>query len=241
MFRKLLPGAKTYRDNYYPKKNSLKECAENDVLVIYKDVLIIIEVKAGSFSYTPAITDYQSHINSFKKLVEKADDQCKRTLNYINSNDEVKIFDNEKNEKVTIRKGNFSQIYSFCVNVDDFNVFTAKAEKIGFINLQQGTIAISIDDLWVYAEYFDSSIQFVHFLGQRKKATTVKALMLNDELDHLGMYIEHNMYSLQLVDYEENCFGHFIGYREDLDNCFASLHSDILRYEKPIQKVPSGF
>lgn len=241
LFRKLLPGAKTYRDNYYPKKNSLKECAENDVLVIYKDVLIIIEVKAGSFSYTPAITDYQSHINSFKKLVEKADDQCKRTLNYINSNDEVKIFDIEKNEKVTIRKGNFSQIYSFCVNVDDFNVFTAKAEKIGFINLQQGTIAISIDDLWVYAEYFDSPIQFVHFLEQRKKATTVKALMLNDELDHLGMYIEHNMYSLQLVDYEENCFGHFIGYREDLDNYFASLHSDILRYEKPIQKVPSGF
>ena len=40
LFLKLLPGANAYRDNYYPKNHSLKECAENDVLIVYKDILL---------------------------------------------------------------------------------------------------------------------------------------------------------------------------------------------------------
>ncbi|OMF37938.1 hypothetical protein BK133_02830 [Paenibacillus sp. FSL H8-0548] len=36
----------------------------------------ISEVKAGSFVYTPAITDYVAHVKSLKALIEKADYQC---------------------------------------------------------------------------------------------------------------------------------------------------------------------
>ena len=241
IFKKLLPGSKTYRDNYYPKNKSLKECAENDVMITYGDVLIIVEVKAGSFTYTPALTDYQAHIRSFKTLIEKADDQCRRTIEYIKNNDVAVIYDHDKQEKIKISKEDFSQIYSFCVTVDDFNAFTAKAEKIGFINLKTGTIAISINDLWVYGEYFESPVEFIHFLKQRSIATTLPMLALNDELDHLGMYIKHNVYSIKASEFGEGSIAQFQGYREDLDNYFVSLHNAKISYEKPVRPLPDIF
>jgi len=55
-------------------------------------VLLIVEVKAGTFVYTPAMTDFEAHKKSFKSLVEKAENQCIRVKQYIT--------DGEYNKKV---------------------------------------------------------------------------------------------------------------------------------------------
>ncbi len=238
LFVKLLPGCASYRDNYYPKKTSLKDCAENDILVIYDNVLLIIEVKAGSFTYTPPLTDYKSHISSFKALVEKADYQCERTLNYIKSNPIATIYDHDKNKKTDIKIDEIAEIYTFCVTVDNFNEFAAKAEKLSFIKLQKGTIALSIDDLRVYADFFESPLYFIHYIKQRKIATSIPNLTLNDELDHLGLYLKYNIYSLTARDFGEEKILYFQGYREDLDNYFASMHIPELQFPKPVQDIP---
>ncbi len=238
LFKKLLPNSITFRDNYYPKNKSLKQCDENDVIVVYDDILLIIEVKAGSFTYTPAITDYKSHINSFKALIEKADYQCERTINYIKNNEEAAIYDNNKNLKVVLEQKDFREIYSFCVTVDNFNEFAAKAEKLSFISIQSGTIAISIDDLRVYSDYFNSPLYFLHYLKQRKLATKIKNLNLYDELDHLGLYIKHNLYSITMNDFDDESFVHLHGYREEIDNYFMSLYSDEISFPKPEQEIP---
>ena len=52
LFQSLWPGCTVYYNNYYPKGKSKKQLCENDLLVIYYDVAIIVEVKAGSFVYT---------------------------------------------------------------------------------------------------------------------------------------------------------------------------------------------
>lgn len=238
LFKKLLPNSITFRDNYYPKNKSLKQCDENDVIVVYDDILLIIEVKAGSFTYTPAITDYKSHINSFKALIEKADYQCERTINYIKNNEEAAIYDNNKNLKTVLEQKDFREIYSFCVTVDNFNEFAAKAEKLSFISIQSGTIAISIDDLRVYSDYFDSPLYFLHYLKQRKLATKIKNLNLYDELDHLGLYIKHNLYSITMNDFDDESFVHIHGYREEIDNYFMSLYTDEISFPKPEQEIP---
>ena len=73
VFESLLPGCKSHYSNYYPLKKN--DSAENDILIEYKDVLLIVEVKAGTFVYTPAMMDFQAHKKSFKDLVEKAENQ----------------------------------------------------------------------------------------------------------------------------------------------------------------------
>lgn len=238
LFKKLLPNSKSFLDNYYPKNNSLKQCYENDIIVVYEDILFIVEVKAGSFTYTPAITDYKAHIKSFETLVEKADDQCERTVNYVKNHDEAAIYDRGKNLKVVLNRNKFREIYSFCVTVDNFNEFAAKAEKLSFIKIQNGTIAISIDDLRVYSDYFNCPLYFLHYLKQRKLATQIKNLNLNDELDHLGMYIKHNLYSITMKDFEATSLVQMNGYREDIDNYFMSLHTGQVSYAKPVQEIP---
>ena len=81
VFENILPGCKVHYSNFYPLKKN--DSAENDILIEYKDVLLIVEVKAGTFVYTPAMMDVQAHRNSFKALVEKAENQCLRAKKYI--------------------------------------------------------------------------------------------------------------------------------------------------------------
>lgn len=238
-FKRLLPGCQSYVGNYYPIGDSLKKMDENDIIVLYDDTLIIAEVKAGSFTYTPAITDYRAHKSSFDSLIGKADYQCERTLSYINKADHITFYDEKKNEKVTFSRRKYKNVFTFCVTVDNFNAFEAKIEKINFLQINSGTIAISVDDLEVYTEYFDSPLYFLHYLKQRKAATRSKTLLLSDELDHLGMYIVHNNYEMYASEFDDcNSFAAH-GYREDLDAYFASLHCKEVESDKPVQEIPS--
>lgn len=240
LFQKILPEAKIYRDNYYPKNNSLKEMNENDIIVLFENVILVIEVKAGSFTYTPALTDCGAHIKSFEALIEKADYQCGRTINYIKSKTNAPIYYKDKSLKTNIIFNENTEIYSFCVTIDAFNEFTAKIEKMNFIKIQQGTIALSSDDLRVYSDYFTSSLRFLHYLKQRKKAAFIEKLELNDELDHLGMYIHHNLYTEYAKENNKYDGAMYVGYREDIDNYYISLNNSHFSYKKPEREIPKN-
>lgn len=239
VFGSLLPGCSIHYSNYYPleKNNS----AENDLLIEYKDVLMIVEVKAGTFVYTPAMMDYQAHKNSFKALVEKAENQCIRVKNYIvnGGNSKIRFYTNDSMnvESFSLDGSKYSQIYMFDVTVSDFNEFAAHMEKVKIANAHEGIIALSINDLWVYKYYFNDPLQFIHFVRQRTIATETIEIAVSDELDHLGMYIHHNMYSLQAKDIGGGTNVNFMGYREDIDEYLSGLHLGIAR-EKPVQSIP---
>ena len=239
VFEKLLPGCKVHYSNHYPLKKN--DGAENDILIEYKDVLLIVEVKAGTFVYTPAMMDFSAHKESFKTLVEKAEKQCLRTKKYItDGTDNKRVFytdDKLDTEAFSINRDKYSQIYMFDVTVSDFNEFASQMEKIKIAKAQEGIIAISLNDLWVYKYYFENPLQFIHFIKQRTIATETAEITTSDELDHLGMYISHNMYSLQAKDIGQGKHVSFMGYREELDKFLSSIHVGI-HYEKPIQFIP---
>lgn len=239
VFECLLPGCIVHHSNFYPLKK--KESAENDILIEYKDVLLIVEVKAGTFVYTPAMKDYPAHKESFKKLVEKAEEQCIRVKDYIlGGTDKRRIFYTDDTlgvEAFTLDREKYNQIYMFDVTVSDFNEFASQMEKVGIANAQEGIIALSFNDLWVYKSYFTSPLQFVHYIRQRTIATETKEIVTSDELDHLGMYIHHNMYSLQVKAIGQSNRVNSVGYRDELDKYFSSMHIG-KEYEKPSQHIP---
>ncbi len=241
IFEKILPGCRIYQNNFYPQNKSLKNMAENDLMVVYYDVIIVVEVKAGSFVWTAPFTDFDSHIRSYKTLVEKADNQCKRTCDYLSSNDTAILYNEDQSEKAQIHMASIQDIYTMSVTMDNIGEFAAKAEKIGFLNLKCNTISVAVDDLMVYQNYFDSPLKFLHFLKQRRMATGNETLALNDELDHLGMYIHHNCYALSDDDPGHPTMKFFLGYREDLDTYFGQLYHPELNPQKPIQTIPKYF
>lgn len=238
IFRKLLPDAQIYCNNYYPKETLKKEFDENDILIKYKDILIIVEVKAGAFTYTSSFLDYDAHKKSIDNLINKSSTQCSRMLTYIQKcKEKLILFNEERMEKTSLDIEN-NIVYSFCVTLDNFNEITAKAEKVNHVNIDSGTIIISIDDLRVYRDYFDNPLVFLHYLEQRKIACNIKNLYLSDELDHLALYINHNVYSLFIKDYEENTRFEILGYRKELEDYFMSLYDQNIQKEKPLIKLP---
>lgn len=241
VFSQILPGCSTSRDNYYPINKSLKNLAENDLLVQYDNVLLVVEVKAGSFVYTAPLTDFENHIVSYQNLIEKADKQCKSTYDYLLSSDEAIIYNQDKSIKTRINMREIKDIFTISLTIDNINDYAARAEKLKFLELKSKAICISIDDLMVYREFFDSPLVFLHFLQQRRQATQDSKLALNDELDHLGMYIKHNMYCIQLQDYPDDVHIRFYGYREELDNYFCKLYHPQLCPQKPSLKIPDLF
>ncbi len=240
LFLNLLPGATAYKGNYYPVNNSLKQMNENDLLITYENHLFIIEIKAGSFPQTPPINDFDAHIKAYTKLAQEADSQCSRTIRYINEHQPAPFYDAGKHKKFEIsRLSDYKEVYSFSVTVDNFNEFAARAEKLHFITLSSKTIVISYDDLLSYENYFDSPIYFLHFLKQRKIAIDIPQIAMRDELDHLGMYIKHNMYSITASEFPAGHKVNWHGYREDLDNYLCRLYLPELNPAKPKQDIPN--
>lgn len=238
LFCDLLPGAEVHMGNYYPVHTSLKQMNENDIIILYLNHLFIIEVKAGSFPTTPPLTDFQAHINAYRKLAEAADSQCSRTLSYISRCVPAQFYDHDKNATFSLPNPNtFDAIFTFSVTVDNFNEFAAKAEKMSIISLQEKTIVISYDDLLTYKGYFTSPIFFLHYLKQRQAAISVPQYQMSDELDHLGLYIEKNLYTQSPLQFNVRRVVP-VGFRRNLDEYFGLLFVNPDMAKKPVQDIP---
>lgn len=240
IFQKLLPGCIVYINNYYPKNQSLKHMCENDLIIEYYDVIIIAEVKAGSFVFTSPLLDFDHHIESYKNLIENPENQCQRTYDYLKSGSMVSLYRKDKSKKATIDMSTVTDVYMMSITVDNINTFAARAEKLSFIKSNCSAISIAIDDLMIYQDYFESPLVFLHFLKNRRRASRVKNLVPTDELDHLGMYISHNCYSMWFENEKANIITP-VGYREDLDTYYTQRIHPQLKPEKPKQHIPDLF
>jgi hypothetical protein len=244
LFRKILRQADTYNGVYYRKKNSKTgklEWFETDGLVLFDDQLIVIEVKGGAFAHTPPSTDFPAYAESLRGLVETPAMQAERFIEYLESAEEVPIFDADHKQVGALNRGRIRCITPCCVTLDNFTNLAAKAEALGPLGVhlpQRPVWSISIDDLRVYSDIFDSSITFAHFLEQRRRATECPRIHLDDELDHLGLYLAHNCYVTtveKLPDADHISWG---GYRKSIDEYFHKLYLEKGTPKPLAQKMP---
>ncbi|MCL4536621.1 MAG: SEC-C domain-containing protein [Nitrospirae bacterium] len=244
-FDKLFPNAKTYRSIYHQwttgKSGELNWC-ETDGLILSDDHLIVIEVKAGAFTYTPPATDFPAYMASVKELLLKPAVQSKRFIEYLTSKDEVVIYDENHNPVTKLKHARFRHITSCCVTLDNFTTLAAQAGNLKPIgtDLKDFPVwSISIDDLMVYADVFDSPLMFTHFLEERKRAFTSPALTVDDELEHLSLYLKHNRYVSYAEDFYDTEPVRWHGYRTDLDKYFHDLQYSPDTAKKPAQVLPN--
>ncbi|WP_051644806.1 SEC-C metal-binding domain-containing protein [Labrenzia sp. DG1229] len=226
---KLLPGATVYRSVYYRWYNApsakQKNWCEADGLLVYDDHLFIIEARAGAFTYTSPANDFPAFISSLKNLVLKPATQGQRFLGYLSSDETVPIFDKGHNEIGELTKSDFRQITICPVTLDPFTEMAAQAQHLRKIGVDVGkhpVWALSVDDLRVYSDVFDDPLRFLHYVDQRTRAFQTDVIHLDDELDHLGLYLRHNDYALYSQEMKESSDAdvNFTGYRSDIDKFF---------------------
>ena len=228
----LLPSAQVHQAVYYrwyPSDNSKKQWCEADGILICDDHLFVIEVKGGAFTYTSPANDFPAYIESLKNLVFKPAEQGKRFLEYFESEEKVDLYDNAHNKIGEISNKDFEHTHICAVTLDPFTELASQAQHLKKVGIDVGkhpVWAISVDDLRVYSDIFDNPLFFLHFVEQRMRAFQSSLIKTEDELDHLGLYLKHNVYTqyVQNFNFDRPIVWH--GYRSDIDHFFTEkLHN----------------
>jgi hypothetical protein len=229
-FDKLLPGNTSFGPATYRwcTGQGSEQWCECDGLVIYDDHLFVFEVKAGAFTYTSPATDLAAHLASLKNLLEAPARQGNRFLDYLESQPEVAIFDEERAEIARLRRSDFRHVSIMAMSLDAFTELAARAHHLTKVGLEFGARPVwglSIDDLRVYADLFKNPLTFLHFVEQRMQSVSNPKIDLDDELDHVGLYLARNNYD-QFA--REHYIGvndqlRFNGFREPIDEFYAAL------------------
>lgn len=227
---RLLPGARIHRSVYYRwrTKGGQLQWYEADGIVVYDDHLFVFEIKAGAFTYTSPATDLAAHLASLRDLVLKPVLQGNRFIDYLESCREVSISDSGHKEVARLRRSDFRHVTACAITLDQFTELAARSNQLNKVGIDVGRRPIwvlSIDDLRVYADLFDNPLVFLHFVEQRMRADRSELIDLNDEMDHLGLYLSTNNYAQYA---SEIAVGgpsriNFSGYRKRIDEYYNRI------------------
>lgn len=229
-FKSILPKASMFSSVYYKAPvgaNGKNEWCECDGIILYDDVMIIIEVKGGAISPISPISDPKAYKNSLNNLARDSYQQSLRFFEEYKKTNKIKIYSKKDKKNYTLITSieNIKFIHACCVTLDDFNEVAAQIEKTEFIQSSDLPVwCVSVSDLRVYPELFDSPSLFLNYLFQRSHATKNPYIKLNDELDHLGMYFAYNDYSTSVneVIKDYNIDNIYIdGHREEINAYMA--------------------
>ncbi len=240
---RLMPGARVFRPIYYRWKVGAgpAQWHEADGILIYEDHLFVIEVKGGAFTYTSPANDLDAHLASLRTLLQAPARQGSRFVDFLESAREVSIADAEHNEIAKLRRSDFRHVTVCTITLDAFTALAARAQHLAPLGIDVGQRPLwplSLDDLRVYADLFDNSLIFLHFVEMRVRAGRSDKVDLNDEMDHFGMYITENNYTQYAEELSENADKmQFDGYTTPVNEYFSAvLVGDAL--PKPRQKMP---
>lgn len=230
LFKEILPMAQMYQNVFYKAPvggNGKNEWCECDGVIVFDDVMIILEVKGGALSPVSPFSDEEAYKDSLRALAQNPYEQSLRFFEEYKWSGKIEIYRKESKKRyelvTSIKDVNFIQ--ACCVTLDDFNEIASQIEKTEFIQESDLPVwCISMNDLRIYPELFDSPSIFLNYLYQRSQASKNPYIKVNDEMDHVGLYFEHNDYAVYingLVE-ETGASNLFISnYRDDIDTYMA--------------------
>lgn len=237
--KRLLPGCLERKQIYYkwyPKKNHAKKhWCETDGFVQFGDHLIIIEVKAGAFTYTSPANDFGAYVKSIENLLLRPSDQGARFLDYINRSEKANLYDKDKKLVETLERKSIRKVTICALTIDPFTEIASQIQHLKGIGIDVGTVptwSVSLDDLRVCSELFPNPLIFLHYLENRIEASKNPNVNTNDEMDHIGLYFEHNNYSLHtdILKGESDAQIGWSGYREKINRYYSErLHKPDLK------------
>jgi hypothetical protein len=223
IFKTILPTSQMFQNVFYKAPvgaNGKNEWCECDGIILFDDVMIIIEVKGGALSPVSPFSDEEAYKKSLNDLAKNPYEQSLRLFDEYKRLGKIDIFQKEskKRYKFITSIENINFIQACCVTLDDFNEIASQIEKTEFIqNSDLPVWCVSINDLRVYPELFDSPSLFLNYLYQRSHAAKNPYIKLNDELDHIGMYFAYNDYSTRIRE---------IANEEDIGEIFITSHRE---------------
>lgn len=230
LFKSILLKSQMFQTVFYKAPvgaNGKNEWCECDGVILFDDVMIIIEVKGGALSPVSPFSDEEAYKKSLNDLAKNPYEQSLRLFDEYKRSGKIDLFRKESKKRYEFITSieNITFVQACCVTLDDFNEIASQIEKTEFIKKSDLPVwCVSINDLRVYPELFDSPSLFLNYLYQRSHAAKNPYIKLNDELDHIGMYFAYNDYSTRIkeITNEEDIGEIYIAsHREEIDAYMA--------------------
>ena len=194
---KLLPGALVYPSAHYVLDG---KSYETDGIVIFDGHLMVLEVKGGSYPPPSPILDFEGYVQFVRKRLEEPVAQASRVQLALDRYGSVELRNTDAMDTepiAVIREADVDEVSLVAVTLEPMTEFASQIEHLDEIGIGIGVPrawVVSLDDLRLCNAIFDNPLIFMHYLRHRLRGGAYRQLMANDELDHLGLYIEHSMY-----------------------------------------------
>lgn len=238
LFKEKLKKAQVYTKLHYGiKEDGQDKWPEIDCVIVYKDNLILIEIKGKTKRRIEGRKDVLTIIEGdLKKNISDAFEQTKRAYQYISENKKCQFEKERGKSLLEIEKEKFKNIFLINVTSESFVSFSTdlnllKLFRNKLLDSMVYPYAINIYDLLVLTDLIEEE-DFIDFLKQRIDISKNYEIKSEDELDFLGYYLAHG--SLNKTEDMEKIQSPLIhGYSEEIDTWYLYLEGCIKSAKKP--------
>lgn len=234
-FKNVLPNAQFYSNMFYGSDN--KRC-ETDGLLIFNEYLFIIEAKANKLSMKAKAGHRLKTDDHLNDIIKNSYDQGIRTLNFLKENNEV-IFQDKKKQKLSLKLANYREVVLVSLTLEQLGniVPILKTDNnLNYFEKNHFPWIISIYDLVVINDFFETPSLLFSYLEIRKKFLSFESTYIYEELDLIGYFLKQKGNELSyLIEQEKTKGANYFYFEPETDyinNYYMHLFSSTNKYIK---------
>ncbi len=192
LFSKFIPNSKPLLNLKYKfnDDNGNYIDTELDLLVETEKCLYLVEMKAGGLSAPAKRGALKSLKSNLADIVDYGSFQNLRAYNYI-QNSENPIFYLENGEEISVDKT--KKIFRITITLEHLSGYLVNLNDLVSIGALKTPMAwtSSLFDLIIFSEIIESEDDFIDYLEKRIPLYSENRILVNDEIDLLGYYLQH--------------------------------------------------
>ena len=226
LFSTALPGCMSYANLAYDATidGSVRR-TEVDGLVIFDDVLIVLEAKAQGIS-PPARRGAPSAMEDLEATLGVGSYQADRFCTELEKHGSVQCYDENGKPVLMVDREAFHRIIPVVVSFDLLPIASGKVpllRQLGILKGDRWPWIICLDDLRVVTEILDRPSTFLHYITRRIRINDFPKFEAHDELDYMMSYIENGLY----LDHDPRFEGAdnvaLVGFTDRLEDYYSRL------------------
>ena len=212
-----------YRKLSYPDiEKDDGSIAELDVLILWGQFLVLIEIKSKQFRMETHLGDIGRLKTDLKENIKDAFYQAKRAWQYIETTSKPEFTEISTGRKISIPKDQILRKYLITISQHHLGGFATKLADLKELNLfghNEYPISFSISDLDVISEFTKYPAVFLHYIERRLDTEKEDVYILSDELEYFGAYLTSRLRKEKFIYYNNVKVGCLLltGFQEDFD------------------------
>lgn len=189
----ILKGAEIFPNIQYRENKMDREC---DLLVMYDQIILIIEIKGRALKEVSKKGNKQYLEQDLEDNIYKAYKQATRMEKYLKENKNVSLRFGKEKGILKIEHADRFKIFKIGITLENFRKYAIQYTEFSN-HAEHDMLFLSINDLKFMANYFKHQTEFIHYISQRIKTNQyIKEFYLYDELYLFSEYKVNNLQSI---------------------------------------------